>query len=64
MAQQNPDGTVTMRTRGALAYTPSGGGGFAAPKPASARKIGGGGYAQSGRNTLPKGTSTSSRSGW
>lgn len=23
MAEQNPDGTVTMRTRGSLAYTPT-----------------------------------------
>lgn len=60
----NPDGSVTLKERGRLSYTPSGSTAFPVAKPASARKIGGGGYAQSGRNTLPKGTSTTSRSAW
>lgn len=61
-AQRLPDGSVVLRTRGALAYSPSTAGTTALSRPSVAKKLGGGGYEQSGRNTLPKGTSVAARS--
>lgn len=62
MATRNEDGTVTLRTRGALAYNPSGAPAVGLTRPAQAKSIGGGGFAQSGRLTPQKGRSTSPKS--
>lgn len=55
MAQRNADGSVTVRTAGALAYNPTVNGSTAAFRGPLARKIGGGGFAQSGRLTRQAG---------
>jgi hypothetical protein len=62
MAVRNEDGSVTLRTRGALAYNPTGAPATALSRPAQAKNIGGGGFTQSGRLTPQKGRSTSPKS--
>jgi hypothetical protein len=61
-AQKLADGSVVMRTKGALSYNPSTAGTTGLSRPSTAKRLGGGGYEQSGRNTLPKGTSVVGRS--
>lgn len=62
MAQRNADGTVTLRTQGSLAYNPSAAATTALSRPATAKKIGGGGFAQSGRLTRQKGRTVAPKS--
>jgi hypothetical protein len=59
MATRNPDGSVVLRTKGSLAYTPSVAGTTALSRPNTAKRLGGGGFESSGRlksnlTTVPK----------
>lgn len=62
MAQKNADGSVTLRTQGSLAYTPSVAPTLATAQGTNAKKIGGGGFEQSGRLTRQKGRTIASKS--
>lgn len=62
MAIRNEDGSVTVRTQGSLAYTPSVAPATALARPATSKKIGGGGFAQSGRLTKQAGRAVVPRS--
>lgn len=62
MAQKNEDGSVTLRTQGSLAYTPHIAPATALSRPATAKKIGGGGFESSGRLTRQKGRSVAAKS--
>lgn len=62
MATKNADGTVTLRTQGSLAYTPTVAPTTTAAQGTNAKKIGGGGFESSGRLTKQKGRSVVPRS--
>jgi hypothetical protein len=62
MATKNADGTVTLRTQGSLAYTPSITPTTSLSRPATAKSIGGGGFESSGRLAKQKGRSIASKS--
>lgn len=62
MAVKNADGSVTVRTQGSLAYTPSVAPATSLSRPATAKAIGGGGFESSGRLTKQKGRSVAPKS--
>lgn len=65
MAQKNPDGTVTMRTRGSMAYNPRGGSSIASAyvKPGAPGGLTGS-VASNGRFARQKGSGYSGRSAY